>query len=147
MNSDFIRLVFSAICAAGIVAIAVAAVFERGRLKRGVSALSARHFRWRMVSALLWILILASLGTATLFFWPPANLTPAQLSPAQLVSVRRFTGLVSGAMVLLMLAIVIMTFDFYFTLLAQKRATLEFSRDRAQKAREEIERATKRGSE
>ena len=146
MNSDSIRYIFAAICAGAVVALCAGAIFEWGRFKRGVSPLSTRHFRWRMVSAVLWLVILGAFGYSTLFLWPSnaLSLSGAQLSPADLVQMRRFTALVSGAVVLLMVALLIMSFDFYFTLLAQKRLSAQFGRERAQLAREEIERTTKR---
>lgn len=146
MNSDSIRVLFAAICAAAIVALCAGAIFEWGRFKRGVSPLSTRHFRWRMVSAFLWLLILGAFGYSTIFLWPSQALSPggAKLSPADLVQMSRFVTLISGAVVLLMIALLIMSFDFYFTVMAQKRLSTQFGRERARLAREEIERASKR---
>ena len=126
------RFFFAGFCLLCLVAVWCGALFEIGRQKRG-AAISVRHFRWRMISALLWTLILGMLAFATLRFWP-ADAT-------DIVNARRFVPLVSGAMALLLPAFVLLAFDFYLTAQTRRLQTARMNQDLGEIARREIERA------
>ncbi len=132
MNDDKTRFVFAAFCLLGLVAVWCGALFEIGRQKRG-GAISKRHFRWRMISALLWTLILGTLCFATLRFWPGAT------SNAE--NVKRFVPLILGAIALMLPAFVLLIFDFYLTAQTRRLQTTRMKQDLGEIARREIERA------
>ena len=131
MNLATLRLVFGALCAFGFVAIAAGLLFEFGRVRRGASVLSVRQTRWRFVGGLLWLLILGSLGYATLFLWPVPN---------DKATLARYLRVVLGAMALLVVALLITGFDVYLTLAAAKLQRRKFEREAGDMARAEIER-------
>lgn len=130
--NDSTRFLFAALCFLGLTAILSGAAWEWRRQKRGAT-ISARHFRWRMVSALLWTLILGSLGWATLFSWPASR--------QDVVTAQRFGAVLAGAMMLMMVAFVLMIFDFYLTAKTRQIQTARMQHDLGEIARREIERA------
>ena len=129
MNDSTPRYVFAALCLLGLIAIWCGAALEFSRQKRGAT-ISRRHFRWRMVSALLWTLILSSLAYATLWLWPQTT-----------AEARKFGAVLAGSMALMMLAFVLMIFDFYLTAQTRKIQTARMEHDLGEIARLEIERA------
>jgi len=132
MNDDKTRFVFAAFCLLGWVAVWCGALFEIGRQKRGAT-ISKRHFRWRMISALLWSLILGMLAFATLRFWPSGR--------ADTVNAQRFVALASSAIALLLPAFALLFFDFYLTAQTRRLQTAHMKQDLGEIARREIERA------
>lgn len=126
------RLVFLGLCAAGWVSIAFAAWGEWSRLKRGEAVISKRQSRWRILSALLWLLILGSLGAATAFYWPENAPRETQF---------RFYSLVLGSMALLLIAVILLLFDVKLTLDAQKLSRKKFEAGLEIIAQHEIEKA------
>ncbi|PQV64870.1 hypothetical protein B1R32_103137 [Abditibacterium utsteinense] len=132
MNNSASRFFFAGLCLVCLVAIWCGALFEIGRQKRAAT-ISKRHFRWRMMSALLWTLILGSFAYATLFSWP--------LNIADKVTARRFIALTSGATVLILPAFALIIFDFYLTVQTRRIQTVRMNQDLGEIARREIERA------
>ena len=132
MPAQTIRLLFGALCVAAMFAIGGGLLFEWGRMRRGDSVLSARQSRWRIISGLLWILILGSLAFATLFLWPSG--------PQDVVNGRRFGAVVMGAMLLLVIAMIMTGFDVFLTLKGAQLQRQKFERDAGNLARAEIER-------
>lgn len=130
--NDSSRFLFAALCFGGLLAIAGGAWWERGRQKRGAT-ISKRHFRWRMVSAALWILILGSLGWATLFSWPADR--------ADVVKGQRFSVILAGSMLLMLVGFILMAFDFYLTAKTRQIQTARLEHDLGELARREIEAA------
>lgn len=130
------RVVFAVLCLVGLIAILCGALFEFGRQKRAAT-ISSRHFRWRMVSALLWVIILGSLAYATIFLWP--------VPPTQ-QTVRRFGAVLAGSMSLMLLAFVLMLFDFYLTSKTRQAQSARMRLEMAEIARIEIERAQQRAN-
>ncbi len=129
--NDSIRFLFAAFCFLGLTAILSAAAWEWRRQKRDAT-ISARHFRWRMISALLWTLILGSLGWAMLFSWPTRG---------DIVTAQRFGAILAGAMLLMMVAFVVMIFDFYLTAKTRQIQSARIQHDLGEIARQELERA------
>jgi hypothetical protein len=131
MNDSTPRFIFAAMCLLGLVTIWCGAVFEARRQQR-TPTISKRHFRWRMVSALLWTIILGSLAYATLFTWPVVG---------DYNSVRRFGAILAGSLLLMMVAFMVIIFDFYLTAQTRKIQTARMHQDLGEIARVEIERA------
>lgn len=128
-NSRFLSAGFCLLC---LVAVWCGALFEIGRQKRGAT-ISPRHFRWRMISALLWSLILGLLILASLRFWPQNS--------ADTENAKRFVALSSGAILLLLPAFALLIFDFYLTAQTRKLQTAHLDQDLGALARREIEAA------
>lgn len=137
MNESTPRVVFAALCLLGLIAILCGALFEFGRQKRSPT-ISSRHFRWRMVSALVWTVILGSLGYATLFLWPV---------PPTAVAVKRFATVLVASMSLMLVAFVLMLFDFYLTSKTRQVQSALMQQELAEIARVEIERAQRLAQE
>ncbi len=132
MTNSTPRFLFAGLCLICLVAIWCGALFEIGRQKRGAT-ISQRHFRWRMVSALLWTLILSSFAYATLFAWP--------MSRADELTARRFLVITSGATALIIPAFALIIFDFYLTAQTRRIQNARLNQDLGEIARLEIERA------
>lgn len=130
---NLVRLIFIALCVMGVFLIGVSALFEFGRAQRGESLLSPRHFRWRMISAVLWILVLGSFAFATLFLWPRG--------PGDILMGKRFGAVIAGATLLLIIACATNLYDVVMTLQERGKHQVEFLRDLESLAREEAERA------
>ena len=137
MNESTPRVVFAVLCLVGLVAILCGALYEFGRQKRSPT-ISNRHFRWRLLSALVWTVILGSLGYATLFLWP---------NPPTAVGVRRFATVLVASMSLMLVAFVLMLFDFYLTSKTRQVQSARMQQELADIAHIEIERAQRRAQE
>ena len=132
MPAQTLRLIFGALCVAGMFAILAGLLFEWGRMKRGDSVLSPRQLRWRIVGGSLWVLVLGSFAYATMFLWPTTL--------NDVATGRRFIAVMAGASVLLILALVITAFDAYLTLKGAQLQREKFERDAENLASAEIER-------
>ena len=132
MPAQTLRLLFGALCVAGMFAILAGLLFEWGRLKRGDSVLSPRQMRWRIVGGALWILVLGSFAYATMFLWP-TNLH-------DVATEKRFIAVMSGATILLVIALFITAFDAYLTLKGAQLQREKFERDAGNIASAEIAR-------
>lgn len=132
MTDSTTRFLFAGFCSLCLVAVWCGALFEIGRQKRGAT-ISKRHFRWRMISALLWTLILGLLLFATLRFWP--------YSPADKENAKRFVALSSSAILLLLPAFALLVFDFVLTAQTRRLQTAHMNQDLGEIARREIARA------
>jgi membrane-bound ClpP family serine protease len=142
MNDSTPRVVFAVLCLVGLVAILCGALFEFGRQKRSPT-ISSRHFRWRMVSALVWTVILGCLGYATLFLWP---VTSPGVAPTA-VAIKRFATVLIASMSLMLVAFVLMLFDFYLTSQTRRAQNARMQLEMAEIARIEIERAQQRAEQ
>ncbi len=132
MPAPTLRLIFGALCVAGMVAIVAGLLFEWGRLRRGNSVLSPRQMRWRIAGGALWVLVLGSFAFATIFLWPS--------DLKDVVTGRRFIAMMAGATVLLVIALVITAFDAYLTLKGAQLQREKFERESGNIARAEIDR-------
>ncbi len=131
MASQNLRLIFGALCVAGMFAIGAGILFEWGRMRRGNSVLSPRQMRWRVVGGFLWVLVLGSLAYATFMLWP---------APNDKVMAQRYVAVVTGAMSLLVVALIITMFDAYLTLKGAQLQREKFDREAGQIAKDEIDR-------
>lgn len=131
MDSSLSRYIFALLCFVGFAAIAAGALYEIGRQRRGVGVISPRHFRWRMLSAALWVVILVSLGYAVAFEWPRAGDREAA---------RHMLRIVSGSFCLMVLATMVFLVDVWFTMKLQQTYRHGTKRDISDFARKEIAR-------
>lgn len=132
MPAPILRLIFGALCVAGMCAIIAGLLFEWGRLRRGDSVLSPRQMRWRIVGGALWVLVLGSFAYATMFLWPS--------DLKDVVTGKRFISVMAGATVLLVVSLIITAFDAFLTLKGAQLQREKFERDAGKVARAEIER-------
>ena len=109
MNNS--RIFFAVLCAAGVVAISIGAALEIRRFRRG-EILSPRQFRARMVSAAIWLAILAANFYAVTALWPDLKyLAPGKLSPQSKEQVRLFVYVMGGSFGLIFIALGLLLFD------------------------------------
>lgn len=132
MTAQTARLIFGALCVAGIFAIGAGIFFEFGRLKRGNAVLSQRQMRWRVLGGCLWLLVLGSLAYATFFLWPSGATAG--------ITGKRFAAVVMGSMALMVVAMIITAFDAFLTVKGVQLQREKFERDAGNLARAEIER-------
>ena len=132
MNDYPPRFAFAALCLICMVALGCGAAWEMRRQKRGAT-ISRRHFRWRMASAMLWLLILGSLAYATLFLWPHG--------PNAKVIGQKFIAVVGGSMALMLIGFMLLFFDLYLTSKTRKIQTARLQIELSELARHEIEEA------
>jgi len=132
MDFTTVRIVFSLLCFLGFIAIATGTFLEVGRHRRGEGVIGPRHFRWRMVSASLWIIILLSLAYGTMFEWPK--------SPQDEEGKLRMFAILMGAMLLMVIAMGLFGVDLMLTMKARQMHRGKFSRNLNTMATQEIDR-------
>lgn len=127
------RLVFPALCALFFLIIGGAAAWEWSRFARGESALSPRHLRWRLLSALVWLVVLGSLAYATFHL-------PQRGAPIDKDLMRRLSIVLAGSLFLLMLAFAMMALDIFWTVQVGRKGALKRARQSQDTLQREIER-------
>ncbi|HEX8834952.1 MAG TPA: hypothetical protein VF719_12160 [Abditibacteriaceae bacterium] len=135
------RLLFAIICALLAGVVAVAAGMEIARFRRGGGLVSQRQFRFRMVSAAIWLVILMANFYAVTALWPTPVLDAAgTLTPASKAQARHFLIVIGGAFSLIFVALFLFAYDWWQLsrerLLHEARSQAEFAR----LAREELQR-------
>jgi apolipoprotein N-acyltransferase len=130
---NLIRLIFVALCTAGLFSIGFSALFELSKVRRGTSMLSPLHFRWRMVSVVLWMFVFGSFAFATLFLWPQ--------NAQDRITGQRFASVIAGAITLMLIALLITVFDVFLTFQERGKHQVEFLRNLEALAHEETKRA------
>jgi hypothetical protein len=108
MSAFTARHGFALLCALGMVIIGVGALLEASRFRRGASVISPRQFRLRMLSAALWIAILAALFCAVVLLWPQGR-SPAELRE----QATTFLMVVGGAFSLILVNLVLFAYDLW----------------------------------
>jgi len=123
--------IFALLCLLGIIAIVVAVVLEIRRVRRGESVITIGQFRLRLLSALVWMILLGSTSYAILVLWPqPGNQLQAQ----------RFVSVVSGVVLLLIIGLLLMAYDLWQFSVQRRIREAEFNRELAKMAQTEIQR-------
>lgn len=123
------RLIFAALCLLGILAIAYGAALEISRQKRGNTLISQRQHRIRLVSAAVWIVILAANFYAVTELWPVARYLPSRaLTPESKEQARLFIKVVGGSFSLVFVGLFLFFLDLRQT--ARERQALEQQRQR-----------------
>ncbi len=136
MSTLVIRWIFAALCGVFFITIGGVAGWEWIRFGRRESALSARHFRWRLLSAFTWLVVLGAFFVATVFLWPHSR--------TEIVLARRFLLVSSSALVLMVFAFVLMAVDIFWTVQVGRKGALIRSRQSQETLLRELERTTKR---
>ena len=122
MSTDTARSTFAILCVLGIIALGTGALLEVARKRRGDSLLGARHFNLRMMSALIWLIVLASLFYAVTMLWPQPN----DKEQAQ-----RFLSVISGAFLLLAIALGLLVYDVWAVVRAGQQSESRFNQQLA----------------
>ncbi len=121
---------FALLCLLGVIAIGTGAVLEINRMRRKESIIGVNQFRLRLLSAVVWMIILGSTGYALLYLWPEKGDTPAAL---------RFLSVVSGIILLLVIGFVLLMYDLWRVSLQHRQQQAQFNRQRDLLAQMEIE--------
>ncbi|RYX86777.1 hypothetical protein EON83_00930 [bacterium] len=135
MSTAIVRLVFASLCGIFFITIGGVAIWEWLRFNRNESALSPRHFRWRMLSAFTWLGVLGAFFISTAFLWPQ--------SKAEVEQARRFLLVSSSALLLMLFAFALMAVDIFWTIQVGRQSANRRSRESQETLLREIERTTK----
>lgn len=130
MSETTARTLFAATCMAGVTIIAVAAILEIIRQRKGESLLRASQFRLRIFSSLIWIILLGAMAIAVAFLWPQKG---------DLVMMRKFAGVLGGSLSLLFIALFLLAYDFWQINRQRQITELKFNHQLDDLARAEIE--------
>lgn len=133
MNVQTTRYLFAALCAVFFLVIGGAAAWEWNRFARGQSALSPRHLRWRLLSALVWLLVLGSFAFTCVFLWPSPGHTKQENYRAVVV--------MAGATLLMLVGFGLMTFDILWTVQIGRRSAVKRAQISQDTLQRELERA------
>ncbi len=144
MSTPVVRLLFAALCGVFFFAISGVASWEWLRFRRGESALSSRHFRFRMLSALTWMLVLGAFFVLTVWLWPDSSLPPK--SPLQQAAILRASRVFIGAFTLMLLAFALMTLDMFWTVQIGRRNALKRSRQTQDALQRELDKRKNGGA-
>ena len=126
--------IFALSCLICMLAIAAGAIIEIARQRRGDSLLRPGLFRLRILSALIWIIALAALSYATGFLWPAKDAT----GKVDVASIRKFSSMLSGAMMLIFIAIALLAYDVLQVARERRVREAQFNRQLDDMAREEL---------
>jgi type VI protein secretion system component VasK len=127
MSDTTARAIFSGLCLVAMLVIAIGGVLEILRQTRGESLLRPGQFRLRIFSALVWIILLGALSFAVAFLWPYDK-----------DSARKFASVVSGALILLVIALLLLAYDVWQTTRQRQLSKRRFDHQLEDLAREEI---------
>ena len=121
---------FALLCLLGVIAIGTGAVLEINRMRRGEHLITPTQFGLRMLSAVVWIISLGSMSYALLYLWP-------ELGNAE--QAQRFLSVVSGVLLLFVIGLVLLAYDFWRVSMRRREQLARFDRQLDALAREEIE--------
>lgn len=130
MSENTVRTLFSATCLAGVTIVALAAILEIARQRKGESLLRAGQFRLRIFSALVWMILLGALAYAVAFLWP---------QPSDTAMMRKFASVIGGSLSLLLIALFLLFYDVWQVGRQRRLTELKFNQQLNNMAREEIE--------
>ncbi len=107
MSTLVVRWIFAALCGTFFIAIGGIAVWEWLRFSRGESALTAQHLRFRLLSGVTWLLVLAGFFISTVYLWPRSS--------ADRVHIKQFVQVSGSALALMLVAFALMSLDIFWT--------------------------------
>lgn len=111
-------LVFGLLCVLGALTILTALGVELARAHRG-EGVPMRQLRWRILGGVLWIVIFGAFAYATLQLWP---------SPGDKQTAKQFISVLSGAVLLLPIALILLLIDWIQVGRARRREEARFQR-------------------
>lgn len=126
------RIGFSIFCILGIVAIFAAAILEIVRYRRGGGLIGFRQFRLRMISSVVWSLVLLVNLYAVTSLWPAGGNSPAARAEA-----KQFLTVIGGGFSLLIVALILLMIDLWQTARERQLHEARFKTDLIGKARED----------
>ncbi len=103
------------VCMLCLVALTTAAMLEVVRTRQGVSVISRRQFRLRILSALVWDLVLGGTALSMLFLWPT--------SAHDEQKARGFISVMTGVILLICIGLLLLAYD--VALLSRRQAQEE----------------------
>lgn len=133
---DYVRGIFALLCLLCAITILTSAWLEMVRIRRGESLLKPRHFRLRLLSAVIWTLILLSVAGGVTVWWPATNATKNQQV--------QFVALMNGALWLIMIGLLLLMIDMWMLSSARRRVEREQTIRFADELRELAEKETLR---
>ncbi|MDF2439822.1 MAG: hypothetical protein JWN98_806 [Abditibacteriota bacterium] len=132
---------FAILCLVALIAVAIGALLEIARARRagaagtagaeGATLVGRNQFWLRMLSAVVWMIVLGSLAYATLFLWP---------APGDDVTARRFVAVVSGSILLVLIGVLLLAYDMWLVSRQRRLQEKHFERQLNAMAQLEIER-------
>ena len=154
MSESTTRYIYALLCGLGMVAIGIGAVLEIARFRRnarqasgstvadvdtsgnpvvvpGGNIISLRQFRFRLVSAVIWMIMLGTLSYAITALWPERT------SPLAREQVRHFLTVVGAALSLLLVAVALFIYDVIQLSRERRAQTTRFYSGLAEMARNE----------
>jgi hypothetical protein len=154
MSESTTRYIYALLCGLGMVAIGIGAVLEIARFRRnarqasgstvadvdtsgnpvvvpGGNIISLRQFRFRLVSAVIWMIVLGTLSYAITALWPERT------SPLAREQVRHFLTVVGAALSLLLVAVALFIYDVIQLSRERRAQTARFYHGLAEMARHE----------
>ncbi len=132
MSTPAAKTAFAVLCILGIIAIGIGMLLELNRKRRGDSVISPRQLRLRLMSAIIWLIVLGSLFYAVIFLWPQRG---------DQEQARRFLSVLSGSLLLIVLAIGLLFYDFWQVLREGQRHEAQFEQQLTAFAKAEIARS------
>jgi ABC-type multidrug transport system fused ATPase/permease subunit len=114
------------------VVIATGAALEIDRMRRGGSLIPLRQFRLRMVSAIVWMILLGATGYAVIFLWP---------QPHDVVTIRLFLRIMVGVLLLLIIGLLLLLYDVIQVGQERRLQEAHFNEQLSAMAYDEIQRA------
>lgn len=130
MSDITARTIFSILCLLALIAVAAGGVLEVLRQTRGESLLRPGQFRLRIFSVFVWIILLGSLSFAVSFLWPSDK-----------ASATKFVAVVSGSLMLLLIALFLLAYDVWQVGKQRRASERKFEQQLEGMAREEIDKA------
>lgn len=125
-----IKTGFALLCLLAMLAVGAGALLEINRTRRGESIITLNHLRLRVLSAVVWMLILGSMACTLLVLWPEAGDERAKL---------RFLSVTSGIFLLLIIGLLLLLYDVWRVSLQRRQQQKRFEQQRNALARAEIE--------
>ena len=123
---------FSLICAIGAITVVCGTWLEMVRMHRGDTTLTPRHYRWRLLSTVVWVGALGAMGYAASFSWPKNKLDK--------VTAQHFLDYMGGGICLFLVGILLLGFDLWMTAKERDLYSRKLQVDLDVMAREEIQR-------
>ena len=145
MSTLLVRWIFAALCGVFYVAIGGVASWEWIRFKRRESALSPRHFRLRILSAITWMFVLGAFFVLTVWLWPDTSVRAP--TPAQREELLRASKVFLGAFTLMLLAFCLMTLDMFWTIQVGRQGVAKRARQTQDTLKHEMERTKRTGGD
>jgi len=140
MSTPTAKIAFAVLCLLGILAVGIGALLEISRKRQGNTVVTPVQFKLRMISAVIWMIVLGSLFYAVVFLWPQRGLGMETERQA-----RQFLSVVSGSFLLIAVALGLLVYDLWRLAREGRVHEARFNQQLIALAHAEVERAAKGG--